>query len=164
MVLSHWSFQFCFCFFFNVRTTQSVLIDVCIDSFHISLLHFPTRRNDVPPLSSNLCFYFILFYFIYFILFYDHTHFIFPRPGIESKLQLRLTPQLWQHQILNPLDWARIKPAPQQRPEPLQLDSYPLHHSGSSLCFYFKGWLLLFFLLHIPILIFHPSRSAGGLT
>ena len=29
-----------------------------------------------------------------------------PRPGIESEPQLRLMPQLQQHQILNPLRWT----------------------------------------------------------
>ena len=29
-----------------------------------------------------------------------------PRPGIKSELQLQPTPQLWQHQVLNPLSYS----------------------------------------------------------
>ena len=40
-------------------------------------------------------------------IFWPHPwHMEFPSPGMEPKLQLQTTPQLRQHQILNPLHWA----------------------------------------------------------
>ena len=65
-------------------------------------------------------------FFFFFFLIYGYTCSIwkFPRPGIESKPQLRPTPQLWQNQILLTY-YTRlgIKPAPLQQAEPLQSDS-----------------------------------------
>ena len=47
-------------------------------------------------------------YYLFIYLFLPHTwHMAVPRPGIESKLQLQPTPQLWQHRIFNPLCHTR---------------------------------------------------------
>ena len=56
--------------------------------------------------KDNLCSWIrrINILFIYFFLFQPHLwHMKVSRPGINSKLQLQLLPQLWQHWILNTL-------------------------------------------------------------
>ena len=46
----------------------------------------------------------ILFFLSFFFFYRLHPqHMEVPRPGVESELQLQSMPQLWQHQILNPL-------------------------------------------------------------
>ena len=64
-------------------------------------------------------------------------HMEVPRPRTESVQQLRLTPQLWQHQIPSPVHWAGAgTPAATETTPDLNL----LHHSGNSktsVCVYF---------------------------
>ena len=45
--------------------------------------------------------FFVQLFFFFFLAAPRH------KPGIKSKLRLQPMPQLWQHQILNPLYWAR---------------------------------------------------------
>ena len=52
-------------------------------------------------------------YFIYILYLWQME---VPEPGIEYKLQLWPTPQVWQYQTLNPLCWVAIEPVPQQKP------------------------------------------------
>ena len=60
---------------------------------------WPSRGQHLSPRR--------LFFFLFF-LGHPKTDGV-PRPGIKSELQLRPRPQLWQHQILNPLCRAGIE-------------------------------------------------------
>ena len=71
-----------------------------MESGGTSMLDFSASRT-----VRNECVCFLFF------AFWPHPrHMEVSRPGIESELQLWLTPQLWQHHILNPLcqigDWT----------------------------------------------------------
>ena len=48
-------------------------------------------------------------------------HMQVPRPGVESKLELQPTPQLWRCQFLNPLCPARTNPCPCRCRDPTNL-------------------------------------------
>jgi len=50
----------------------------------------------------------VTFFFFFFWLYLQHME--VPRPGIKSEMQLQATPQLQQHQILNPPCHSRNSP------------------------------------------------------
>ena len=74
-----------------------------------------------------------------------------PGPGIKSEPQLQLTPQQWQHRILNPLCGPGIKSAPLQwQCQVLN----PLYHKGNSYMWFFYNRKLV----NINLINF-PSQS-----
>ena len=71
--------------------------------------------------------------------------------------RIKFEPQLWQHQILNPLCWG-LKLAPQQQPKLLQRQHQilnPLCHSGYSQQFFLEPFSLINLFGHMRGYFFH---------
>ena len=64
--------------------------------------HLHARKKALP--KNGICLHFV---FVFVLPCLQHIE--VPGPGTESELQLRPTPQLQQHWILNPVHWAKYQ-------------------------------------------------------
>ena len=90
-----------------------------------------------------------MFSFFHFLVFFFFGHlmaYAVPRPEIRSELQMQPMLQLWQHQVLNPLCWARGRTCPSVLPRQCCTTTLPS----------FLSFSLSFFLLPSLPLSFLP--------
>ena len=106
----------------------------------------PTHDKSPPNVG-------LLFWFFPFLA--TPRHMQVPRPGVESKLELQPTPQLWRCQFLNPLCPARTNPCPCRCRDPTNL-TMP---QGKFLVLFI--YLFLVFLGLHPQHMDRPSQARG---